>query len=385
MAGDPSEKYLIQLIKSALLQEAVPAPIAGTSFSRVMEAARRQQLGGLAADRLCLLPNIPQDKAAQLQAERLNAIRLDALQQSELRRVSLALTAAGIRHLPLKGTVIKACYPHSFYRSMSDLDILVDEASLPRLDALLAPLGYGRGKSGENHLCYRREELLIEFHERLLPPDAAFDPFRDDPWVRTHPSPKNPLCFQMEDEQFYLHMLLHMAQHFAKGGMGARFVADQYVFLRAKGAAMDRALIEAALGKAGLTTFEAQFIELTRVWFEQAEPNALSSELEDYVLGAGIYGSPVQREALERMKHDGAAYYLHALFEPPSLMRELYPVLGKAPVLLPALYVHRLIKRLFTRRKQVKNRLRSAARVETQQVDRVQALYEALDLDPKRL
>lgn len=69
----------------------------------------------------------------------------------------------------------------------------------------------------------------------------------------------------------------------------------------------------------------------------------------------------------------------------PLSCASLYPVLGKAPVLLPVLYVHRLTKRLFTRRKQVKNRLRSAARVETEQVDRVQALYEALKLDAKRL
>lgn len=147
MAADPSEKYLIQLIKSALLQEAVPAPIAGASFSRVMEAARRQQLGGLAAERRSKLSNIPPDKAALLQEEQTNAMRLDALKQSELRRISSALTAAGIRHLPLKGTVIKACCPHSFYRSMSDSDIPVDEASLPRLDALLAPPGYGRARA----------------------------------------------------------------------------------------------------------------------------------------------------------------------------------------------------------------------------------------------
>ncbi len=90
-------------------------------------------------------------------ANSLRNLRLAA----EESRVSAALAAAGLRHWPLKGPGLsERLYADIGVRQISDLDLLIEPASLARTDALLADLGYRRNTAGKIESLARAQELL---------------------------------------------------------------------------------------------------------------------------------------------------------------------------------------------------------------------------------
>ncbi|MBR7146523.1 MAG: nucleotidyltransferase family protein, partial [Oscillospiraceae bacterium] len=148
---------------------------------------------------------------------------------------------------------------------------------------------------------------------------------------------KTPGSFQrcMSDEMFYFHHMAHMAKHFETGGCGIRPFLDVWILTHRK--AHDRKKREELLRKGGLLTF-AQAVEQTaEVWFSGVGADAVTKQIGDYILRAGIYGNRENRAAIGQAKMGGKLRYvlLRRVFMPYEYLKAEYPVLEKHRWLFP--------------------------------------------------
>ena len=101
---------------------------------------------------------------------------------AEESRLCAAMASAGLRHWPLKGPGLsEKLYADIGVRQISDLDLLIEPASLAQADALLAELGYRRNTQGDIASLSRAQQLMyvcdarssftyyLDLHQGLLP------------------------------------------------------------------------------------------------------------------------------------------------------------------------------------------------------------------------
>ena len=168
---------------------------------------------------------------------------------AEESRISAAMTAAGLRHWPLKGpSLSERLYGDIGVRQVSDLDLLVEPANLARADALLADLGYSRHTSGAIESLSAAQELIyvrgfspspsspvtshqppvtafhLDLHQRLLP------------YVRRDPLAARVFAHGMTKENLLLYLCANQITHrFAR----LRYLCDVTAFLEREGASVE--------------------------------------------------------------------------------------------------------------------------------------------------
>ena len=123
----------------------------------------------------------PALKAAGVQDKRFaEALGHSALKSAtmdmEMDALFAELDAAGIWHMPLKGTVLQHLYPVYGMRQMSDHDILFDATRADDVRAIMEGLGFGTAYFGtSDHDVYHKEPMCnFEMHRSL------FDPQHDE-------------------------------------------------------------------------------------------------------------------------------------------------------------------------------------------------------------
>ena len=131
---------------------------------------------------------------------------------------------------------------------------------------------------------------------------------------------------------------------------------------------LGRAYLAGELEKLGLLELAQQVQVLSRCWFETGEdiPDGLLP-LSQAVYSAGTYGTLEQRTqsrmARLRQKYPNPvtrffAYCLPRFFRPLSEMKRHYPVLEKAPILLPVFWIVRIVSMMLRNEKSFWQHLR---------------------------
>ena len=163
---------------------------------------------------------------------------------------------------------------------------------------------------------------------------------------------------EMSDSMFYFYHIAHMAKHFEHGGCGIRPFVDLWILDAQPDA--DGQGRDALLREGELLQFANAVRKLSRVWLEEAAPDADLEQLQEYILTGGMYGSLENWVKVKSEKVGGKKnYFLSRLFLPYDALRFAYPVLEKHKWLFPVMQVVRWFK-IFnpTSRKKVKNEIR---------------------------
>ncbi|MBR5680632.1 MAG: nucleotidyltransferase family protein, partial [Clostridia bacterium] len=191
-----------------------------------------------------------------------NAIRKVVLFDIERDVVLSKLEEAGIWYMPLKGSVLKDCYPRIGMRQMADNDILFDAARAGDLRTIMESLGFTTERFGVSaHDIYHKPPLAnFEMHRALFNPgsnEAIYSYYLNirDKMIRDEGTGYG---YHLSPEDFYLYMIAHEYKHYAAGGTGLRSLLDTYVYLTKKGDALDWPYIAGELDKLEIAEFEAQ-------------------------------------------------------------------------------------------------------------------------------
>ncbi len=356
MSNADTYAYLIRLLGSLLCGAEPPRPPEGCSASELMHLAQRHSVAGMAYYAAEKLP-ISEPVASPWRQIRDKALVKDITQQMELESLCAALSGAGIRFLPLKGCVIKGLYPQSDMRTMSDIDILIDERNTAAARGVMEGLGYSCEHFGYDihDIYYKPPVMNVEIHRSLFGEDGReFGAVFSDPWsMCTH----DGMHYSFRPDEFFAYILAHAVKHLEEGGTGIRTIMDLWVCLHSDMKISAERSFE-LLEPSGRADIARTMADLAEVWFGEKAHSGETLRLEKYIFGSGTYGT-VENSALNRIERSGKmGYFMRLIFPTFTHMKEHYPVLNRAPVLLPACWFARLVTKPFVNRRSNMEKLR---------------------------
>ena len=303
--------------------------------------------------------------------------------------VTAAFGQEGIDYMPLKSRVLAPLYPSPEWRVGRDVDILVRRSDLPRVrDLVCRVLSVRHVTEGHYDLGVETEEgVRIEFHFALFADDSSHAPAFCDVWETAAPLPDAPHHYALPAPQLYLYTVAHMAKHLQNGGCGLRPFLDLF-YLRRQMEGEDRAKAKGLLVAAGLDRFAKQAEQLSEVFFADGARTPLLDRLADFVLSNRAFGTYRSTAAAvaargKRAKGRTAAFFSRAF---PSLrvMAFMYPVLRRAPALLPFCWMLRAARAIQpSERTRFWNKVRADGTMSDAEVSALLSLYDELGLSPK--
>lgn len=337
------EKDIVSLVRAALIGEK-PVLSAGVDYARIFEFGMRQQIIYLLYAGLCRVDGFEESAAGMnfLQAA-CSAMAAGVRQQQEIEQLRTAFSAHSIDFMPLKGTLLRALYPTPEMRQMSDADFLIREAQEEAAAEVMRALGY----TGEAHEVVWQKpgaltvelphDLIAEKHADLHAYYAAYD-------IWAHAKPVAGSEYRMTPEDEYIFDFLHFVKHFRTSGAGLRHVIDLYL-LKARGPALDGAVLRDCFTALGCMEFYRNICALTDCWFGQGTETAVIGRIVSLLFAGGIYGDAKTAERTrhahyrEQYRFAGAANWLHTACPPLAQQKKRYPILKKAPFLLPFTWI----------------------------------------------
>ncbi len=376
--------YLIAVLRSLLRGESAPAPEASVDLSRLYALAEAHGVSCMAYFALCHI-DLPSNALKPFAAAHDAYVRVGMMQEVEYSRISAAMSAEGIDHMPLKGWRTRELYPEPLMRSMGDVDILIRTVDSPAACRIIERLGYHcSAPMKHDDDMYFKNGLLMELH-RTLDADGLKNPhYYDDPW-RFAVADGGENSFAMSDEDGYLYTVAHAMKHFMNCGTGLRSILDVYVYITR--VEMDRSIIERDAELMGITRFLRCVESMAVQVFGDETPTADTIEIMRFVLASGTAGNSKNLEAAFMNKSGGKkggsklTYAVRIVFPPFSDMKKRDPVLEKAPYLLPIMYVWRWFQLVFCKRGRIKSRVGQYRSVDKEYAAQVKRVHELAGID----
>lgn len=355
-----NERYLIELLKAELNGEAARELPRECDPEQIFALAEYHSVSGMAL--YALERNgtvIDGGLLEKWRQARDKAIVKDITQQAELEQLGESFAAAGIRYLPLKGSVLKQLYPQSDMRTMSDIDILIDGENAEGVRKILLEMGYTCEDydKGVHDVYYMPPVMNIEIHRALFEEHGKeYAEVFSDPWGMSETG--DGIVYRFGGDVFFAYLLAHAAAHCEDCGIGIRAIMDLYVYTeREKGVDIERAF--EILEPTGKAEIARELYELSQIWFGEAAHTVKTERMERYILESGVHGT-IENSAQNCIDKSGGKlrYVLKKLFPSFSFMRSQYPILKRFPLLLPIMWVIRIFQKLFGERRENAEKLR---------------------------
>lgn len=383
-----TQQGIITLLKSAVLQQPFALPD-GFDLEAAMELIRLHGIGTLAYDGAvrCGIPRSdPQMKVLFQQYCR--ALQVSERQLLELDRIYGAFQKNGIAFLPLKGCIMKQLYPKPELRHMGDADILIRLDQNGQITPIMEQLGFTFKEQTDHEIVWLSQGLYLELHKRLIPSyNRDISPYFGDGWQRAIQS--EGTRFEMSPEDTFIFLFTHYAKHFRDGGIGCRHVLDLWIYQRSH-PELDLDYVRAELGKLELLTFFENTCRLIAAWFGEAEGDATTERMQEYVFDSGSYGKDESR-ALSRAVRDsrhsvlgfsGRLLYLwQTAFPDVATLRGKYTVLKKHPYLLPLIWLVRPFYKLLFEFKTLRRQKNNLSALSQENLDERQKMLQDVGLE----
>ena len=264
----------------------------------------------------------------------------------EAMRIADELNKHQIKHMFMKGSVLKYDYPSLDMRPMADIDIFFDKEKAKEVREIFKELGYTNKNFGNgNHDVYMKKPFYnIEMHRALVSDASDLSHYYKDVVLRLENVKEFEYKFSNED--YYIFMLVHIAKHFSHGGVGVKSIIDVYIFNEKYWDSLNLDYIKAELEKIGLSMFEKNLKHLVSRWFEgdKFDPNdeEIIDAMEAYILESGAYGT-ISHDTMQKLNEDEkgskSKYIFRRIFPKYKDMCIMFPVLKKWGILLPLFYV----------------------------------------------
>ena len=181
----------------------------------------------------------------------------------------------------------------------------------------------------------------------------------------------------MSAEDQFVYLFTHFAKHYRGTGIGLRHIVDLWVY-RNHNSNMDEAYIKAQLEKFHLDLFYKNILQTLSVWFNDAKQDNLTEFITSVIFSNGVHGSTqtsILATALKESKKAGNSRFvrikriLRNVFPGYKFMCKKYPVLKKAAILLPILWVVRIVNIFLFKRKQLSGKIKGYKTISTEKID----------------
>ena len=331
------------------------------------------------------LSAVPEKYQTVLAQKYFSAVYQEAQLEYTKNQLSEKMVAANIPHIFLKGICLKNDYPVPSLRTMCDIDALVRAEDFDALDAIAKELG-GESEHGDgNHRNYSFPNgVNLEFHPNLVHHDSPVCAGINPGWQYAKENMPTS-AWELTEEGFYLNTLCHLADHFASGGVGVRFVLDVWVCRNLRKTQPDRSFVETELTRFGLLDFAVNIENLADCWFGTGEMTPVLEELAEYILTSRSHGHS-ERAMLNAVALSGSqsAAIMKKTFHSRAEMEDRFPWTKGKPWLLPAAWCVRAFKAVTQRRHLVAKWLKGTGDIEKDEIRRQREMLDRFGIHPPK-
>lgn len=355
------KEYLLHLL-GAYLRGDEPQIQPDADWERLRQLARIHNLAGVLAYLAMKYP-VCQDRQAQAAHRKfcMSTIAGFAQRGSLAEAFSQTLSDHGIDHIMMKGFVIRDFYPVPEFRSYGDIDLVIRKDDRVKCHELMKQLGFAVETDWEPVYSYTRENEFYEIHTELLETDVSAKvncrEYFHDPWAHVRCAERNR--FEFEPEYHFLYLLTHLAKHVVSTGAGIRMYLDVAVFVQHYRNSLNWGRIEEELESLYLRDFANVVLYVVQEYFgipnpleaKPVNPKTIDLFLE-ITMDGGVFGMVGQRAGVTSLKEENRSRgefsrvgtMMNRLFPAADAIQNRYTYLQKYPWLLPAAWVHRLVK-----------------------------------------
>ena len=340
---------LIYLVSCAVNEELPDKKrISETDLSDVLKMAQKHALSAVAAIALEKVIKLPDD----FKEEKYKAIRRLSLLGFERERILRSLEEQKIWYLPVKGIVLKECYPKTAMREMADNDILCDPNRMSDVRSIMEGFGFECKSFGKiHHDVYEKPpQLDFEMHRSLFNPvnNPGLSSYFKNIKQKLIRDDDESFAYHMTNEDMYIYLTCHLYNHYRKKGTGLRSLLDIYVFRGRFSDSFDRQYIEAEFKKLDLDRFELAMRELA----QKAFTNQPLSEEElgelSFFVDSNSHGTS-ENLLMRRLGNDDssrskAKYALSRIFPPADYVKRKHPFVHRHKAVYPFWVIFRPIK-----------------------------------------
>lgn len=278
----------------------------------------------------------------------------------------------GIWYVPLKGIILRHLYPSTEMRQMGDNDILYDKKYQEDLYEFMLANKYEAEEYKEsNHDTYiKRPMYNFEMHTSLFNDKntGVWNNYYNDIIKRLVKDEDKQYGYHFTDEDFYIYLIIHMMKHFDEGGIGIRAMIDCYLYIKEYNYKLDWSYINSELETLGISDFEKKIKVLSSKMFsnidglQKAEISADEAALLKYIFYSGTYGGQASKIIYNVAKLNSEnkkpnkkgwkiKYLWKRVFPEKEFMMRYYPTAYKYKVLIPFVYVQRIFKGIFQKKR----------------------------------
>lgn len=359
--------YVIQLISSVINNTIPPENTASLDWEKIIEFAKQHCVLNIVSYATLNLKNKPDDYTMKfLQEFKMQKIIVEAQQEIELQDALQKLSIMQVKHIPLKGCLIKNLYPSPDMRTMGDLDILVESDRCNEVVAEFEKDGFSFSGEGELHSNVERGNAYIEFHRSMVDEQYGrlYDYFGNG-FLKAKPSVDDKYRYELSNEDVYIFLIAHIAKHFRNGGTGIRSLLDLRVFRKAY-PDLDMKYIKAEMKKIGLEKFQNKIETIAGDWFK-GNFDGEYNDVSEYIALSGVFGQKENakfstfilenNEDQSTFKTNRLRWIVREFFPKSEVMAIRYPVLKRQKWLTPLFWIVRVFDTLIHEPKNAKGRL----------------------------
>lgn len=325
--------------------------------------------------------------------ETAKSVIIEQKQSCEAEKIHQVFSKNGIDHAFLKGLRMRLLYPNSEMRALADLDIFIKTEQFEKVQAAMADLGYEYVRDADYvYLYHKKPYICLELHKALVPSrDSDYYDYFKNAWSGLLPVKNSPHVYEESIEDFYIFAIAHLAKHYRDGGIGIKHLIDIWV-MRNKWSNINHEYVNNNLKILKLYDFHNNLLATVNNWFSNAPSTPMTEFLTKRFFKSGAYGE-FERVHASHAVRVGKIYGKHknniflkiiqTIFLPLSSMKNVYPVLKKAPVLLPVMWVARWFKTVFVTPKHIVSeikRIKSSTNAVAQQYSK-ELEYVGLSFD----
>lgn len=310
-------------------------------------------------------------------------------QNHSLSRLSAEFEKNGIDFMPLKGSIIKDLYPKAEMRTMGDADIIFRMEQYEKIMPILEGMGLKFVKENENELAWEDAPFYLELHRYLVSPQHEdYFKYFGDGWRFAELAKGSEHRYVMNDEDYYIYLFAHLTKHYRFSGIGIKHLVDIWVYLNAK-TNLDMNYIEQEFKKLKMYEFHKNVVRTVKCWFDGEPSDEVIDTITDKVFGSGAFGTSASTKAAaaaktlenSKVKNVKFNFFLRSAFPSYKNMCIIFPVLKKVPVLLPFMWIWRLIYAVLFKRKNVKNQYENIGKASNDEALEYKKQLEAVGLD----
>jgi len=333
---------LLASVINGTVPEGVPENFNWKFFCKHAQRNSVLNILSYAIDKLSKKPDDTVVKVAE--NEKRYSIIKETSQLLEVENVLQELEKAKIRNIPLKGYFMKHLYPQSDFRTMTDVDLLVDKNSFKELKSIFTKLNFtGTGVTKSDEIHFQKDLTYFEVQSDL---NFGDDKYYSEIWNKAVKREDYEFSYQLSKEDFYIYMVYHCAKHFKNGGLGMRMLMDIYVFLKTYND-LNFEYINNEIKELKLSEFERILRNTSLNWFSQEKTEI--TDFGEFILYCSTFGVLNVFFYQDQLNTKGN-YWLKQFFIPYSKMKTKYSYLEKCPVLLPFSWAQYWFTRAFINR-----------------------------------